>query len=62
MSTRLSETIASLHEIRSITLQVANIDDEGACTLANALKANKSVREIDLGGNGIGNEGASIFV
>jgi hypothetical protein len=38
MSTRLSETIASLHEMRSVDLVIANIDAEGASALADALK------------------------
>jgi hypothetical protein len=43
MSTRLSETIASLHETQSVDLENANIDDEGASALADALKENTSV-------------------
>jgi hypothetical protein len=37
MSTRLSETIASLHEIKSVDLEDANVDAEGAVALADAL-------------------------
>jgi hypothetical protein len=43
MSTRLSETIASLHEMQSVDLEEARIDAEGAAALADALKENMSV-------------------
>jgi hypothetical protein len=59
MSTRLSKTIASLHEARSIDLQHAKIDAEGACALADALQANTSVTNIRLEDNQIGVVGAS---
>jgi hypothetical protein len=38
MSTRLSETIASLHENQVVDLQKDKIDSEGAVALAEALK------------------------
>jgi hypothetical protein len=59
MSTRLSETIASLHETSSVELSNANIDAEGAAVLANALKVNTSVTTINLWNNAIGAEGAA---
>jgi hypothetical protein len=51
MSSRLSETIASLHETRSVNLNLAGIDAEGAAALADALKANTSVTHITLEDN-----------
>jgi hypothetical protein len=59
MSTRLSQTIASLDKKRSVHLQGANIDDEGASAFADALTVNTSVTEINLRDNYIGAEGAS---
>jgi Ran GTPase-activating protein (RanGAP) involved in mRNA processing and transport len=59
MSTRLSETIASLHETRIDDLKRAGIDAEGVAALADALKVNTTVTMIDLRHNGIGVEGAS---
>jgi len=51
MSIRLSETIASLHETRSVDLEEVGIDAEGATALADVLKTNTSVTKIDLQGN-----------
>jgi hypothetical protein len=65
MSTRLSETIASLHETRSVDLSRGYpyredpIDAEGAIALADALKENKLVTDVNLSWNEIGAEGAS---
>jgi Ran GTPase-activating protein (RanGAP) involved in mRNA processing and transport len=59
MSTRLFETIASLHEAQVVDLKRANIDDEGAVALADALKANTSGTEIDISENQISDVGAS---
>jgi hypothetical protein len=57
MSSRLSgETIASLHEKRSVNLMGVYIGDKGAWTLADALKKNMSVTDINLENNGIGDE------
>jgi hypothetical protein len=58
---RLAETIASMHETRSVDLVNANIDAKGASTLAGALKANTSVTHLNLWSwcNQIGDEGAS---
>jgi hypothetical protein len=64
MSSRLLNTIASLHETRSVDLSRKSppyddpIGDEGALALAVALKGNASVTEINLWGNSIGAEGA----
>ena len=59
MSTRLSEIIASLYETRSVDLGEAGVDDEGAVALADALKANTSMTDINLMDNQIGVDGAS---
>jgi hypothetical protein len=59
MSTRVSETIVSLHDTRSVDLEGANIDAEGAAALAEALKGNTSVTSINIENNRIGAEGAS---
>jgi hypothetical protein len=48
MSTRLSETIASLHETQSVDLMNPGVDAEGAVALADALKSNRSVTSINL--------------
>jgi hypothetical protein len=48
MSTRLSQTIESLHEMQRVELQYAGIGDDGVKTLAEALKANTTVTSIDL--------------
>jgi Ran GTPase-activating protein (RanGAP) involved in mRNA processing and transport len=59
MSTRLSKTMESLHEMQSVNLAKAGIDNDGVRMLANALKQNKTVIQIDLRVNRIGAEGAS---
>jgi hypothetical protein len=59
MSTRLSQTISSLHETRRVNLESASIDAEGASALANALKVTTSLTDINLCYNQIGAEGAS---
>jgi Ran GTPase-activating protein (RanGAP) involved in mRNA processing and transport len=59
MSTRLSKTIASLHETRIVELESASIDAEGASALADALTVNTSVTKINLKDNQFGAEGAS---
>jgi Ran GTPase-activating protein (RanGAP) involved in mRNA processing and transport len=59
MSTRLSETIASLHETQTVDLEEADIDAEGAAALADALKENTSVANLNLEDNAIGAQGAS---
>jgi hypothetical protein len=46
MSTRLSQTMESLHEMQSVDLGGAGIDSDGVMTLANALKENSTVTEI----------------
>jgi hypothetical protein len=51
MSTRLSQTIESLHEMQRVDLSHARIGDDGVETLANALKENTTVTEINLTGN-----------
>jgi hypothetical protein len=62
---RLSAAIASLHETRSVDLSrnpfsgPEKIDAEGASALADALKANTSVANINLSRNKIGVKGAS---
>jgi hypothetical protein len=58
MSSRLSETIASLHSTRSVDLKGAGIYAEGAAALADALKGNATVTGVDLRANEIGAEGA----
>jgi hypothetical protein len=47
MSTRLSHTIESLHEMQSVDLEGADIDNDAVETLADALKLNTSVTKID---------------
>jgi Ran GTPase-activating protein (RanGAP) involved in mRNA processing and transport len=59
MSTRLSQTMESLHEMQSVNLAKAGIDNDSIRMLANALKENKSVTKIDLRANKIGAKGAS---
>jgi len=59
MSTRLSQTMASLHEMQIVALEGAAIGNDGVETLANALNENTSVTEIDLKQNNISVEGAS---
>jgi Ran GTPase-activating protein (RanGAP) involved in mRNA processing and transport len=59
MSSRLSETIASLHENRSVYLVNEEFGDVGAVAFADALKVNTTVKDIHLGGNEIGAEGAA---
>jgi hypothetical protein len=62
MSARLSETIASLYEtdeMRNVDLSDADIDDEGASALADALKVNTSATSVELDYNQLGAEGAS---
>ena len=61
MSTRLSQTIESLHEMQSVDLRGADIDDDGVNLLANALKENTTVTKIDLREITIGDEGASVL-
>jgi hypothetical protein len=45
MSTRLSETIALLHDTRIVDLESAGIDAEDAAALADALKETTSVKK-----------------
>jgi Ran GTPase-activating protein (RanGAP) involved in mRNA processing and transport len=59
MLTRLSQTMESLHEMESVKLGAANIDNDGVRALANALKENTTVKAIYLDNNVIGAEGAS---
>jgi Ran GTPase-activating protein (RanGAP) involved in mRNA processing and transport len=63
---RLSETIASLNETRSVDFSRSyswdeTIGPEGASALAEALQVNTTVTNIDLDDNRIGAEGASEF-
>jgi hypothetical protein len=46
-----SQTIESLHEMQIVDLEGANIGDDGVETLANALKENTTVTNIDLCSN-----------
>jgi hypothetical protein len=48
MSSLLSETIASLHEKRSVELAGEYISDVGASALADALRVNTSVTTINF--------------
>jgi hypothetical protein len=58
MSTRVAETMASLHETQRVDLRYAGISDDGATTLANGLRENTSVTNIDFSYNDIDDEGA----
>jgi Ran GTPase-activating protein (RanGAP) involved in mRNA processing and transport len=59
MSAKFIATMASLHGMKSVELDYADVTAENALALAEALKVNTSVTDIDLDGNEIGDEGAS---
>jgi Ran GTPase-activating protein (RanGAP) involved in mRNA processing and transport len=59
MSTHLSQTMESLHEMQSVDLQYSSIDDDGAIAVADALKMNTSVTKINLSWNKFSDEGAT---
>jgi hypothetical protein len=61
MSSRLSQTLESLHEMQSVNLQGAGIGVDCVLSLANALKENTTVTKITLTytNNGINDEGAA---
>jgi Ran GTPase-activating protein (RanGAP) involved in mRNA processing and transport len=57
---RLHNTIASLHQnAKSIDLEEASIDEDGASALAGALALNSSVMSINFHGNSISDTGTS---
>jgi hypothetical protein len=59
MTTRLSEMIASLHEMCNVNLMNKDIDAEGTSALAEAFKVNTTVTTINLRYGRIGAEGVA---
>jgi hypothetical protein len=57
-SQSLVDTLASLHEMKSVDLRDEGLTAEEASMLAHALKTNTSVTSVDLEGNAIGTKGA----